>query len=82
MMLLGWSYKKFLKDKQTLHKPLKQNGHLPTTGHFFIRTITFSISLQQPLNTWFVQKKKGKGAYEQKVQMDGAYSSFLSMKHA
>ena len=27
-------------------------------------------------------EKKGKGAHEQKVQMDGAYSGFLSMKHA
>ena len=51
-MVLGWSYNKFLKDKKILHKPLKQNGHFPTTSHFFIRTIT--------LNTWFVQKKNVK----------------------
>ena len=27
-------------------------------------------------------EKKDKGAHEQKAQMDGAYSGFLSMKHA
>ena len=27
-------------------------------------------------------EKKGKDAHKQKTQMDGAYSGFLSMKHA